>query len=320
MSKLNQQRAACDELITTERAYVEILSTITTVFQQPLRRWAEESGRSKGAVNKTEVDAIFGSVDTLLKINQLLLEHLEAGKDKPAQLAETMHKFASAELRYYAPHVSKFPVVSALLNKLLKDRSLFKAAVRVLELQPAAKGLTLQALLVSTVQRLPRYTLLLREILKHSRTTKAAAAAAAAAARRPATVTERQRGAVARAAAPMRCLATATRAICSQALDASAVTVRGRPRRRTSGATSIPVLRGMLKRDDLVAPNRPRQGGGGDRPARARGRRRRRLRRRPARGQAQHVPLSDLLVLPHAGGGEATQRGTSRWAAAAASS
>ena len=40
--------------------------------------------------------------------------------------------------------------------------------MRVLELQPAARGLTLQALLVNTVQRLPRYQLLLREILKNT--------------------------------------------------------------------------------------------------------------------------------------------------------
>ena len=67
----------------------------------------------------------------------------------------------------YAPHVSRFPAVNALLSRLISERRRFKAAVRVLELQPASKGLTLQALLVSTVQRLPRYTLLLRELLTH---------------------------------------------------------------------------------------------------------------------------------------------------------
>lgn len=67
-----------------------------------------------------------------------------------------------------APHVQSFTEVCALLRRLLTERPRFAAAARVLELQPRSKGLSLQGLLVTTVQRLPRYVLLLRELLQHA--------------------------------------------------------------------------------------------------------------------------------------------------------
>jgi hypothetical protein len=64
--------------------------------------------------------------------------------------------------------VQSFTEVCALLRRLLTERPRFAAAARVLELQPRSKGLSLQGLLVTTVQRLPRYVLLLRELLQHA--------------------------------------------------------------------------------------------------------------------------------------------------------
>lgn len=64
--------------------------------------------------------------------------------------------------------MQSFTEVCALLRRLLTERSRFAAVARVLELQPRSKGLSLQGLLVSTVQRLPRYVLLLRELLQHA--------------------------------------------------------------------------------------------------------------------------------------------------------
>ena len=168
-------RAACLELITTEESYVETLRAIVTVFMRPLRTWATEEGDAaaaarSGGVTTDEISILFGLVDTLLEVNSGMLEQLKQGEaaPEPARLAMTMATWAAGPLRMYAPHVSRFPAVCALLARLLDRRTRFKAAVRVLELQPAAKGLTLQALLVNTVQRLPRYTLLLKEILTHA--------------------------------------------------------------------------------------------------------------------------------------------------------
>ena len=132
--------------------------------------------KRKGMATAAEVDSVFGCVETLFKINQELYEQLcstvgnesDAFTPNPSEQARIMAAWASGPLRLYAPHVKSFPGSCARLRKLLAERHIFAAAVRVLELQPRTKGLNLQALLVSTVQRLPRYTLLLREILKHT--------------------------------------------------------------------------------------------------------------------------------------------------------
>ena len=174
----NQRDAACNELVTTEEAYVETLQTVVTVFLEPLRKWAAEEGDASaaagrsGGVTSDEVRVLFGQVETLLEVNSSLLKELkicqESDGDLAGNLALKMAMWAGGPLRMYAPHVAKFPAVCALLTRLLEKRPRFKAAVRVLELQPACKGLTLQALLVNTVQRLPRYTLLLKEMIKHT--------------------------------------------------------------------------------------------------------------------------------------------------------
>ena len=174
----SQRDAACNELVSTEEAYVETLQTVVTVFLEPLRKWAAEEGDASaaagrsGGVTSDEVRVLFGQVETLLEVNSSLLKELkicqESDGDLAGNLALKMAMWAGGPLRMYAPHVAKFPAVCALLTRLLEKRPRFKAAVRVLELQPACKGLTLQALLVNTVQRLPRYTLLLKEMIKHT--------------------------------------------------------------------------------------------------------------------------------------------------------
>ena len=157
-----RQRAACLELINTEETYVDTLHTIVTVFMRPLRMWATEEGDAasarSGGVTTDEINVLFGSVETLHQVNSGLLEQLKRGQaaPDPAALAMIMVQWAVGPLRMYAPHVSRFPAVCALLSRLLERRARFKAAVRVLELQPAARGLTLQALLINTVQRMPR--------------------------------------------------------------------------------------------------------------------------------------------------------------------
>ena len=196
------QRSACLELVSTEEGYLATLECLTQVFLRPLRTWASEAASAgqhraqqrKGIATVAEIDFIFGSVETLLQISRGLCEKLReapstdtgaAGDELPttpssstvapvhggpdaSALAETMAEWANGPLRLYAPHVKHFHAANAELRRLLGERHIFASVVRVLELQPRSKGLTLQALLVTTVQRLPRYTLLLREILKHT--------------------------------------------------------------------------------------------------------------------------------------------------------
>jgi len=153
--------------VETERTYVATLETLVDVFLLPLRQWVLEDAQRDGCVNPTELAVAFGNVETLLHVHrELLAGFISAAPQGPAALAKVLAKAAAGPLRMYAPHVQQFQE-SELMVRTLLQRSLFAAIVRILELQPRSKGLTIQALLASTVQRLPRYILLLNEMLKH---------------------------------------------------------------------------------------------------------------------------------------------------------
>ena len=179
----------CGELISTEETYVATLATMCEVFLRPLRTWSAEGAEADIALGASpdEIHNLFGHVETLYKVNSKLLGELqqarrdvqaeEDARDRVARpeaarlaiaLSRKLAEAAGGPLKLYTPHVTAFASVPSRLAKLRATRATFTATVRVLELQPRTNGLTLQALLVNTVQRLPRYTLLLHEMLQQA--------------------------------------------------------------------------------------------------------------------------------------------------------
>ncbi len=152
----------CRELITSERTYLECLETIVTSFLRPLRQWAQEqridsvaAAERKGVATVKELGEVFGNVEVMLTINGDLYSDLGGGRERepnPSAQARVLAAWAHGPGRYYSPHVKGFHDAHAKLTQLLAKRPLFAAAVRVLELQPRCKGLTLQQLLITTVQ------------------------------------------------------------------------------------------------------------------------------------------------------------------------
>ena len=79
-----------------------------------------------------------------------------------------MAAITSGGLRRYGPHVREYAASTELHSALISGRAGYRAGIRLLELQPQCKGLNLSSLLVNTVQRLPRYLLLLKEMQKQA--------------------------------------------------------------------------------------------------------------------------------------------------------
>ena len=90
MRRMERQDAACAELISTEESYLEVLTTIVEVFLRPLRTWSAESDQGSaarsGGATQQEVETLFGSVETLLRVSTDLLEQLRQGAGEPAAL------------------------------------------------------------------------------------------------------------------------------------------------------------------------------------------------------------------------------------------
>jgi len=249
---------ACREVLDTEQSYVRVLETIVEVFGRPLSTWAaedERAGGSGGGASPSEVLSIFGDIEMLLPLNSELCRALaacwpehggaaeEMGHADTAALARaiarTLSKAASEALRMYAPYVGTFERLCERCQRLRETRPRFAAAVRVLELQPRTNGLTLQALITNTVQRLPRYKMLLSEILQHARALAEQTAASADEALK------------AELAEAVSALEGAINKVHAVTLGVN--TRLGDAERR---ARAMEVARNILKMDDLVAPSR----------------------------------------------------------------
>ena len=164
-------QAACTEVVQSEGMYVRMLTTIVEQYARPLHAMAHErAGDMKfGAVE--ELSAVFGGafIEALQEIHIKLLSELQAAGKSPTAIARILKHAAQNALRTYLPYVQGFGAMSAALISLRTERPEFSAMVHLIELQPSSDGLTLDALLASTIQRMPRYQLLIREILSHAR-------------------------------------------------------------------------------------------------------------------------------------------------------
>jgi RhoGEF domain len=70
----------------------------------------------------------------------------------------------------YSTYINNYDVAMKRV-RLLEAHTEFRAFIRACELQEGCRGLDLRSYLIQPVQRVPRYKLLLAELLKHTRDT-----------------------------------------------------------------------------------------------------------------------------------------------------
>ena len=176
---LKKRRHVVAEIISTEERYVEQLNQIVTCYQKPLL----EAEVLKEEDNKT----VFNNIQKLIKLHEKLLESLRAqlnGKDSPGddfnvgeafssilpsegayEMASVFLSGGSTDLTSYIAYINRFHEGGQRLRKLAKKRKFGKYLDRCQHSN--LSGLTgLETLLVVPVQRVPRYVLLLREVIK----------------------------------------------------------------------------------------------------------------------------------------------------------
>ncbi|KAJ3024459.1 UNVERIFIED_CONTAM: cytochrome c oxidase subunit 1 [Siphonaria sp. JEL0065] len=152
------------ELIETEADYVRDLGIMVNLHQR-------EMLNSK-ILDEITVSTIFSNVEDLISANSGLLDKLIAKRDENLvinQLAdvflESTHTSVWAES--YTIYCSNYPLAMKIVTKLMADDKV-KTVMQSLTANPVARGLSLESFLIKPVQRICKYPLLLRELLKHS--------------------------------------------------------------------------------------------------------------------------------------------------------
>lgn len=185
-----QQRSAAVEILTTEIKYVNDLRTIVEVFAEPLRADASSSSGESGA-KQSEVEAIFSNVESILLFNEELLKALSealgpllASMEDPAASSTPVEAATLASvgeifedlgpyLRVYTSYVNGHSRSSETHLDILKRQTKSNKYAQFLANcvtgnEERVRGRSLLDFLIMPIQRIPRYRLLLEELLKRT--------------------------------------------------------------------------------------------------------------------------------------------------------
>jgi hypothetical protein len=156
------------EILETEKKYVKDLSIILSVYQKPI----EQCGLVDEKTHKT----IFKNLVIIIGINGNLLKQLEtffvefqkqAGVWSGGNSVGKIFMKWAPFLKTYTEYCNSFETSAQVLRETRKANHRFDDYLRKLEVQhKATGGLALSHYLIMPVQRIPRYSLLLRELEK----------------------------------------------------------------------------------------------------------------------------------------------------------
>ncbi|KAJ5069294.1 faciogenital dysplasia protein [Anaeramoeba ignava] len=155
----NKRNFAVSEILDTERSYVDFLTIIVEEIKPDFEKFMKE--------NKiTEIDTriIFADILPIFQVNKSLFEHLEKSFEREkedCQIGEIFCHFIPF-LKIYKNYIENYTTIENLI-KGFKKKEQFSTWLQSI---PHKYTLDLSSLLIMPVQRLPRYKLLLEEVLK----------------------------------------------------------------------------------------------------------------------------------------------------------
>uniref|UniRef100_K7FLQ0 FYVE, RhoGEF and PH domain containing 4 n=1 Tax=Pelodiscus sinensis TaxID=13735 RepID=K7FLQ0_PELSI len=153
-----------DELLHTERAYVNRLDLLDKVFYG---RLLEEANR--GSFPAEVVNKIFSNISSINAFHsKFLLPELEKRMQEWAvtpRIGDILQKL-SPFLKMYGEYVKNFDNAMELVKTWTERSPLFKSIIQDIQTQKVCGSLTLQHHMLEPVQRIPRYEMLLKDYLR----------------------------------------------------------------------------------------------------------------------------------------------------------
>eukprot|EP01087_Luapelamoeba_hula_P007845 TRINITY_DN1926_c1_g1_i1.p1 TRINITY_DN1926_c1_g1~~TRINITY_DN1926_c1_g1_i1.p1 ORF type:complete len:1491 (+),score=309.12 TRINITY_DN1926_c1_g1_i1:202-4674(+) len=160
--QLSRRDKVLEELLATEKSYVDHLTTVVQSFIEPCE--------AMHIISKKDAKVAFSNIRDILELNKMFYQRLEERMRSwpsltPAQqVLSDIFMQVFPFMKIYAGYCANYLEAAALITKLetgSKFRSLCRELVGV-------KGLDLFSYLIMPVQRIPRYQLLLQEIMKET--------------------------------------------------------------------------------------------------------------------------------------------------------
>lgn len=152
------------EILSTEVSYISSLSSLETLCFQPLADLASDPNLDKPPLTINEIGELFSNLPVIARLHRSFLNDLQEkikGYTDATCLGSLFLDFAPF-FKMYTQYVSNHEASLRLLQKLNKRESF------VAFLNSCGLRSTLDSYLIMPIQRIPRYKLLLEELLKHT--------------------------------------------------------------------------------------------------------------------------------------------------------
>ncbi|KAI6649102.1 Radial spoke head 10-like B [Oopsacas minuta] len=162
VGKTNTRIQKIHEMYTTEYTYVNQLEMLVDIFKRPMEAQLDE----------IEIQQIFCNVERILYFNRevlaLFFERMEEWNDKDSCIGDIFTaKFTQYASGLYTVYCSSYDNCEHYITNKLKRRKEFEILMASCLSDPRGqKGMSITYYLITPVQRIPRYLLLLKDLLK----------------------------------------------------------------------------------------------------------------------------------------------------------
>lgn len=155
------------ELLETEQTYRRGLDVLSMYYTKRLKTAKDASGRL--LVSAEEHTVLFGGLLGLAEVSQDFVERLERriGNWRSSSVIGDVFLKVASSLKLYSVYVKSFADADELLKRKLRASTEFEQYLAQCQ-RDSGLSLDLVSLLITPVQRLPRYELLLRELLNRT--------------------------------------------------------------------------------------------------------------------------------------------------------
>lgn len=165
-SKKKNARRVAEELLVTEKNYVNVLRLIDQVFQFKI----DQENRAHPMFPPETVQHMFSNIKSIYKFhNDFLLPQLQERMqnwDSNPRIGDIMKNFAPF-LKMYTEYVKNFDYAMNLIQSLQTKVTRFAAIIDEIQKLDECAKLSLPHHMLSPIQRLPRYELLLKDYLRN---------------------------------------------------------------------------------------------------------------------------------------------------------
>lgn len=165
-AKMHVKRThVAQELLSTEVTYMQNLQIMIKKFQSPL---IASLATPKPLISETDIKIIFGSIDLIYNVNIVLMEKLSAKVRlwNSKQTLGDVFVYMADWFKVYTDYINNYDQAQSTLLRCKEESPRFAQFLHDRSLEPICAMRGLESFLVTPIQRLPRYGLLLRELIK----------------------------------------------------------------------------------------------------------------------------------------------------------